>query len=109
MKKILPLIPLTAMLLIAFSGTLQAQVLNDNTFNIEVHFVKGQMSFPEGAQSSDVTMIGRAVPSGPYTPIFNYADNANNDPKSCYTYRATGGAQEIIGTTDVSWTKIWER
>ncbi|MDP5121186.1 MAG: carboxypeptidase-like regulatory domain-containing protein, partial [Spirosomaceae bacterium] len=91
MKKLLPLISLATLFLITQPGILQAQVLNDNTFNIEVHFVKGQMSFVEETTSSDVTMIGRAVPSGPYTPIFSYAEGALNDPKSCYTYRATGG------------------
>jgi hypothetical protein len=91
MKKLLQLISIITIFLVTHSSTLQAQVLNDNTFNIEVHFVKGQMSFVEGTQSSDVTMIGRAVPGGPYTPIFNYAQDAINDPKSCYTYRATGG------------------
>jgi|GEM_PF-721792 len=92
MKKLLPLISLILVLLTTFSGVLQAQVLNDDKFNIEVHFVKGQMSFPEGTTSSDVTMIGRAVPrNGNYNPIFSYAQNALNNPKSCYTYKATGG------------------
>jgi hypothetical protein len=90
-----------------YQELLKSTSSGDNTFNIEVHFVKGQMSLSSyKVQTSHYDDLGGFKWTLPQ--FFNYAEGALNDPGLLRTCHGRVGTEvwnylvdENIGTVDV--------
>lgn len=108
MKKLLSLNSITTiflitLLLITFSSTLQAQVLNGDTYNIEVHFLKGRYALNTGTTNAPISFIGKIAPltTTVQNQLLIHSVDTPNPNASCYTYINVEGSSGFLYGPDV--------